>query len=94
MQYGNMLTSQTHAMQDEALRPFVAVLRHAENALVREMTVQVVSQAIATNPKGLGSGALPFTGTLPCASFYKLTCHVSEVYIWLPETYQCTFVSC
>ena len=45
-------------MQDEALRPLVAVLRHAENALVREMTVQVVSQAIATNPNGLGSGAL------------------------------------
>jgi len=43
-------------VQDEALRPFVAVLRHAENALVREMTVQVMSQAIATNPKGLGSG--------------------------------------
>ena len=58
MQCGNMLISQMHAMQDEALRPFVAVLRHAENALVREMTVQVVSQAIATNPKGLGSGAL------------------------------------
>ena len=44
-------------MQDEALRPFVAVLRHADNALVREMTVQVVSQAVATNPQGLGSGA-------------------------------------
>ena len=34
----------------------MAVLRHAENALVREMTVQVMSQAISTNPKGLGSG--------------------------------------
>ncbi len=54
-------------MQDEALRPFVAVLRHAENALVREMTVQVVSQAIATNPKGLGSGALPLCW--PSATF-------------------------
>ena len=51
-----MHSSQMHAMQDEALRPFVAVLRHADNALVREMTVQVVSQAVATNPKGLGSG--------------------------------------
>ena len=34
----------------------MAVLRHAENALVREMTVQVMSQAVSTNPKGLGSG--------------------------------------
>ncbi len=50
---------EVHAMQDEALRPCVAVLRHAENAMVREMTVQVISQAIATNPKGLGSGAVP-----------------------------------
>ena len=71
---GNMLTSYVicvidiimcvHAMQDEALRPFVAVLRHADNALVREMTVQVVSQAVTTNPKGLGSGTPHRTCTL------------------------------
>ncbi|BDA49435.1 probable Brefeldin A-inhibited guanine nucleotide-exchange protein [Coccomyxa sp. Obi] len=41
--------------QDEALRPFVAVLRHAESAVVREMTVQVIAQAITTHPQGLGS---------------------------------------
>jgi hypothetical protein len=42
--------------QDEALRPFVAVLKHADSAVVREMTVQVIAQAINTHPKGLGSG--------------------------------------
>ena len=55
---GQRSISRVRAVQDEALRPFVAVLRHAENALVREMTVQVMSQAITTNPKGLGSGEL------------------------------------
>lgn len=42
--------------QDEALRPFVAVLRGADSAAVREMTVQVVAQAVAAHPRGLGSG--------------------------------------
>lgn len=60
-----MHTSQMHATQDEALRPFVAVLRHADNALVREMTVQVVSQAVATNAKGLGSGTSHYACTAP-----------------------------
>ncbi|KAK9904753.1 hypothetical protein WJX75_001787 [Coccomyxa subellipsoidea] len=41
--------------QDEALRPFVAVLRHADSAVVREMTVQVIAQAISAHPEGLGS---------------------------------------
>ena len=53
------------ALQDEALRPFVAVLRHAESALVREMTVQVVAQAVTTNPKSLGSGAPFLTTAVP-----------------------------
>jgi hypothetical protein len=53
------------ALQDEALRPFVAVLRHAESALVREMTVQVVGQAVTANPKSLGSGAPSLTIAVP-----------------------------
>lgn len=48
------LTSFTH--QDEALRPFVAVLKHCDSAAVREQTVQCIAQAITAHPKGLGSG--------------------------------------
>ncbi len=48
------LTSFTH--QDEALRPFVAVLKHCDSAAVREQTVQCIAQAITAHPRGLGSG--------------------------------------
>ena len=37
----------------------MAVLRHADSAVVREMTVQVIAQAISAHPRGLGSGAVP-----------------------------------
>ena len=49
------LTSFTY--QDEALRPFVAVLKHCDSAAVREQTVQCIAQAITAHPRGLGSGA-------------------------------------
>ena len=44
-------------MQDEALRPFVAVLRHCDSVPVRERCVLAISQAITSHPRGLGSGA-------------------------------------
>ena len=43
----------------------MAVLRHAESALVREMTVQVVAQAVTANPKSLGSGTPSLTPVVP-----------------------------
>jgi len=52
------LTSFTH--QDEALRPFVAVLKHCDSAAVREQTVQCIAQAITAHPRGLGSGTSYF----------------------------------
>ena len=55
-----MLCPRLAPEQDEALRPFVAVLRGADSAAVREMTVQVVAQAVAAHPRGLGSGARPY----------------------------------
>ncbi|WIA39187.1 hypothetical protein OEZ86_005312 [Tetradesmus obliquus] len=42
--------------QEEALRPFVAVLRQCDEACVRELAVQCVMQAVASHPRGLGSG--------------------------------------
>lgn len=48
------LTSFNH--QDEALRPFVAVLKHCDSAAVREQTVHCIAQAITAHPRGLGSG--------------------------------------
>ncbi|KAK9804748.1 hypothetical protein WJX72_003264 [[Myrmecia] bisecta] len=42
--------------QDEALRPFVAVLRHCDALAVRVLTVQCIAQAISAHPRGLGSG--------------------------------------
>ena len=46
----------------------MAVLRHADSAVVREMTVQVVAQAITAHPRGMGSGAAPASGaTVPGA---------------------------
>ena len=48
------LTSFTH--QDEALRPFVSVLKHCDSAAVREQVVQSIAQTITAHPRGLGSG--------------------------------------
>jgi hypothetical protein len=42
--------------QEEALRPFVAVLRQCDDVAVRELTVSCVQQAVAAHPRGLGSG--------------------------------------
>jgi Sec7-like guanine-nucleotide exchange factor len=42
--------------QEEALRPFVAVLRQCDDVNVRELTVTCVQQAVTAHPKGLGSG--------------------------------------
>jgi Sec7-like guanine-nucleotide exchange factor len=42
--------------QEDALRPFVAVLRQCDDVTVRELTVACVQQAVTTHPKGLGSG--------------------------------------
>ncbi|KAF8064597.1 BIG3 [Scenedesmus sp. PABB004] len=42
--------------QEEALRPFVAVLRQCDEACVRELAVQCVMQAVSSHPAGLGSG--------------------------------------
>ena len=44
------------AAQDEALRPFVTVLRTCDAPLVRELAVQCVVHAITAHPRGLGSG--------------------------------------
>lgn len=43
-------------MQEEALRPFVAVLRQCDTVAVRELAVQCVMQAAAAHPHDLGSG--------------------------------------
>lgn len=66
-------------MQDEALRPFVAVLRHADSAVVREMTVQVIAQAISTHPQGLGSGAMTCSLTM---SFWGSS-YLLSMYQWI-----------
>ncbi|KAK9844232.1 hypothetical protein WJX84_000597, partial [Apatococcus fuscideae] len=42
--------------QDEAVRPFMAILRHADSPSVREATVQCIAQAINLHPRSLGSG--------------------------------------
>jgi hypothetical protein len=42
--------------QEDALRPFVAVLRQCDEPAVRELAVQCVMQAVAAHPRGLGSG--------------------------------------
>ena len=42
--------------QDEALRPFVTVLRTCDAPTVREAAVRCVVHAIAAHPRGLGSG--------------------------------------
>ena len=44
-------------MQEEALRPLVEVLKHSDSADVREATIQIISHAITTHPRGLGLGA-------------------------------------
>ena len=51
------LTSFTY--HDEALRPFVSVLKHCESAAVREQVVQSIAQTITAHPRGLGSGLSP-----------------------------------
>ena len=43
-------------LQEDALRPFVAVLRQCDEPAVRELAVQCVMQAVAAHPRGLGSG--------------------------------------
>ncbi|KAK9788000.1 hypothetical protein WJX73_004027 [Symbiochloris irregularis] len=48
------LSNFTH--QDEALRPFVAVLRHCDSVGVRERCVQCIALALTAHPRGLGSG--------------------------------------
>eukprot|EP00775_Hariotina_reticulata_P004219 gene4219-4468_t len=42
--------------QEDALRPFVAVLRQCDEAPVRELAVQCIMQAVSSHPGGLGSG--------------------------------------
>jgi hypothetical protein len=44
------------APQEDALRPFVAVLRQCDEPAVRELAVHCVMQAVASHPRGLGSG--------------------------------------
>ena len=48
------LTSFSH--QDEALRPFVAVLKHCDSTAVREQVVQSIAETITAYPRGLGTG--------------------------------------
>lgn len=60
------LTSFTY--QDEALRPFVAVLKHCDSAAVREQTVQCIAEAITAHPRGLGSGMYTRSHKLPRSS--------------------------
>ena len=43
-------------VQDEALRPFVAVLRHSDSVGVRERCVHCIALATTSHPRGLGSG--------------------------------------
>jgi hypothetical protein len=40
----------------DALRPFVSVLRQCDDASVRELAVRCIAQAVAAHPRGLGSG--------------------------------------
>lgn len=67
------LTSFTY--QDEALRPFVAVLKHCDSAAVREQTVQCIAQAITAHPRGLGSGVHSCSCTFKV--FQELACFQS-----------------
>lgn len=48
------LANFTH--QEEALRPFVLVLRQCDDVGVRELTIQCLMQAITAHARGLGSG--------------------------------------
>lgn len=50
--YENLCT-----LQEEALKPFVAVLRLADSPAVRQRAVQAVAAALTAHPRGLGSGA-------------------------------------
>ena len=43
-------------LQEEALKPFVAVLRLADSPAVRQRAVRAVAAAITAHPRGLGSG--------------------------------------
>lgn len=43
-------------LQEEALKPFVAVLRLADSPAVRQRAVQAVAAALTAHPRGLGSG--------------------------------------
>ena len=44
-------------LQEESLKPFVAVLRLADSPAVRQRAVQAVAAALTAHPRGLGSGA-------------------------------------
>lgn len=44
------------AVQEEALKPFVSVLRLADSPAVRQRAVQSVAAALTAHPRGLGSG--------------------------------------
>ena len=52
-------------LQDEALRPFVNILRLCDAPQVRELAVQCVTHAINVHPQGLDSGALETLDTIP-----------------------------
>lgn len=47
-----------HIAQEEALKPFVSVVRLADSPAVRQRAVQSVAAALTAHPRGLGSGTL------------------------------------
>ena len=53
--------------QDEALRPFTAVLRGAACAESREAAVAAVAEAVTVHARGLGSGARVQRSRAGCA---------------------------
>ena len=43
-------------LQEDALRPLVAVLKHSDSGNVREQVVALIAHSITAHPRGLGSG--------------------------------------
>jgi hypothetical protein len=77
---GNFDADWLRMMQEEALKPFVSVLRLADSPAVRQRAVQSVAAALTAHPRGLGSGAKtvhcfkPEPSSLPCSCQPEVPC--------------------
>jgi hypothetical protein len=73
--------------QEEALKPFVAVLRLADSPAVRQRAVQAVAAALTAHPRGLGSGAgapgSGFQGSLYSTRLTPWRCRSVHRQAWL-----------